>query len=158
MRHVDGVHLQQPVAGAEASPVSRAVLERLGHVRAAVLIQQQGADAGIFAGGHLADVLAVLLGIIYGIRVNRLQHRVDGVLECRLRIDGVHIVHFQLLDYGAERVQTAGHRHVLAFLRTHYSGRHDGGTQQCASDNPFHILYNNRWSLCIILNRGYLCG
>lgn len=74
------------------------------------VIANQRADAGILACEHHLHVLALVLRIVFGIGVKRVEHGIDAVAHHLISVERVDIHHVEVAVDGVE------HFKVLRYL------------------------------------------
>ena len=99
------VHLDDAVAGLEAGLVRRGVLDRRNDRDEPVLHRDVDADAGELALGVDLQVLEGVGRQQRGVRVEPLEHPVDGLLDQVLGIDFVDVLFLDQLDYVREHLE-----------------------------------------------------
>ena len=100
--HVLAVDLRNIVAGAHAGLGRRGVVDRRDHLDQLVLHGDLDAEAAELALGLDAHVLGRFGIEVGGMRIERGQHAVDGVLDQRLLVGRRHILAAHALEYVAE--------------------------------------------------------
>ena len=105
------VNLQQDVAGLQAHLGGGHSLVGFGDDGAfqVRIPRDDGADAAVAVLQHLLQFVLVVLRIIHGIGVQRIEHRVDALADGFVGVDGVHVEQIQFLHDGIEDVQVLGH-------------------------------------------------
>ena len=105
-----------------------------------LVLADKGADAGILASEHHPQVLCLILGIVFCIRVQTPEHSVDARADGLLRVQRVNVKQFQVLIQLVEDVQMLGHLEVMILTLLSLSGERQARQQQHQCDISFHIL------------------
>ena len=105
------------VASAQAGACGGAALVRAADVDALLAVDgafhQVAADAAILAGAQRHEFVGLDGGDILGVGVDVVEHRVDGIFDALLGVDGVDIERVQFLVERVENVQAACHGCII---------------------------------------------
>ena len=73
-----------------------------------------GADTAVRVLDHHIQLVAILLGVIDRVGVERVEHGVDTLAHRLLRLDGIDIEQVQLAHDGVEYIQAFDHLKAVA--------------------------------------------
>lgn len=106
-RDAVAVNGDDAVARTQSGLESRTSDERFGNVDVAVALHNQRAYAGILSGGHALEGILLVLGDVFSVRVDVIEHSVDGCSDGLRCVDGVDVESLQLFVEGVEDVEVA---------------------------------------------------
>ncbi len=92
--HIDAVNGQYPVAGFQSRPIGRRPAIRLSDLDPPPVagFPNQGAQSGVFPGGHGLEIGHLFRGQVFGIRIEPFQHGIGGDLYDLLRRGGIDVI------------------------------------------------------------------
>ena len=118
------VHSKDDVACTEACAAGRRVPLRLADDDYVASFGDIRSDAGVFTLGDRKNLVLIVGWIIFGIRVDLVEKRIDSLIHYSHCIEGVDVVGLQLFYDGIECVELAGELVFLGCLRARCG---DGG-------------------------------
>jgi hypothetical protein len=113
--HVLTVNAEDDVALLQSHFRCRHILIGLidAHASEFEVVADQRADTGILAREHHLHVLALVLGIVFGIGIQRVEHGVDAIAHHLVSVECVDIHHVEVAVDGVEHLKVLCHLEVV---------------------------------------------
>ena len=140
--HVFTVDAEDDVALLQSHIRGRHILIGLidAHATKLEVIANQRADAGILACEHHLHVLALVLGIVFGVGVERVEHGIDAVAHHLISVECVDIHHVEVTVDGVEHFEVLRHLEVVVRVRLRPAHRGEQQTGKCQKSLS-HIFF-----------------